>query len=423
MNKVPIIGGRTFDSVPEIHGSVYDTARMFEVASGHASLTRTDRVAAPADYRSFDATSSWVAAWDAAPSAPNNGRRRRPRPLQVVHVGPCMLRGGSEQWLINLVRFLDPSRIQLSRCIVGLSHLIDPKVVADLGVPVEVGQAESVQQAARECDVVVFWGLPLKEWLGDVRPKLCVYIAHGEGDWTRETLESSHSVVDHVVAVSRRAQERVCNGTPSTVIANGVDTAHLTRTVSREQMRQSLGFRPGDFVLGFIGRFSSEKRPHVIVDAVAQLPRNFKALFVGWGAAHGQLVDLANAKIPGRYAFTEASRHLGNYYQALDALCMPSEHEGFGLVMLEAMMCERPVIACPVGAAPELIRDRINGILVDGTPESIAAATQLLYHHPTWARGIATEGRTIAERHGHASRMASEYQDLLERLWIEKFDD
>src|SRR5205814_830507 len=188
-------------------------------------------------------------------------------------------------------------------------------------------------------------------------------------------------------------KERVADGLPATIIPNGVDTAHLARTRPETSARQALGFRPSDFVLGYIGRFSDEKRPHLLIDAVARLPEHFKALFVGWGPLRGRLLEHANTHIPGRYAFVKATNDVGDYYAALNALCLPSVEEGFGLVILEAMLCERPVIATPVGCVPELIQDRVNGLVVSGSVESICEAAELLQRHPAWARGLAAQGR------------------------------
>lgn len=413
MSAYPLAGARSaaYPTASAVAGNFYQVTNGTAVPSGQPQMLQ------------FAPTSGGASNQNVfAAGIPTNGNGHLREPLKIVHVGPCMLRGGSEQWLIALTRYTNPQRLQFTRCIVGLPHLVDPQVVADLRIPVEYGQHESVQRAARECDVMVFWGLPIQEWLGDVRPKLCVYVAHGEADWTRQTLEQSVGIVDHVVAVSQRVSTNVCNGTPNTVIANGVDTAHLTKTRDRDEMRQSLGFAPGDFVLGFIGRFSNEKRPEVLIDAVERLPRNFKALFVGWGDMQPALSSEANRRIPGRYAFASAGAHLGNYYQAIDTLCLVSDHEGFGMVVLEAMMCERPVIARSVGAVPDIIEDRVNGLVVSGDGSSVAQAAHLLYSRPRWASGLAAEGRAFAERHGHASRMALEYENLFERLWSEKFE-
>jgi glycosyltransferase involved in cell wall biosynthesis len=342
-------------------------------------------------------------------------------PLRMIHVGPNLVRGGAEQWLINLRRFLNPRRVRFVRAVATRPAVVDPQFVADLRAPVEVGQADAVRLAARECDVLLSWGEPLNEWLADCRPPLCVCVAHGEGEWNRRYLDGSSAVLDHVVAVSHSVKRRVCAMYPTSVIFNGIDAARLAQSRSREAARAALGFGPGDFVLGYVGRFSPEKRPQVVLEAAALLPPPFKAFLVGWGVQRHALEEFARKRLPGRHAFAVASDYLGDYYHAMDAVCLVSEEEGFPLVLLEAMMCGRPLIVTPVGCTPEVIKDRVNGVVVGGDPASVAAASELLQRHPEWARGVAAEGRAFAERYGHARRMARDYEALLHGLWGEKF--
>jgi glycosyltransferase involved in cell wall biosynthesis len=352
----------------------------------------------------------------AAPSAGAGAQ-----PLRVIHVGPCLVRGGAERHLLDLLRFLDPQRVRVLRIIVTKAKMVDPSFQAEINIPVEVGQGERVRQAVHECDVLLCWGLELNAWLEDCRPKLCVYLGHGVGDWTMKLLRGSNRVVDHVIAVSEAVRRSVGSDFPCTVIRNGIDSARLACTRSRQEVRTSLGFAPTDFVLGYVGRFSMEKRVRVVIETVSRLPPFFKALLVGWGAQRQELLEAANSLIPGRYVFTAGLNYLGDFYQAMDAVCLVSDQEGLPLVMLEAMMCGRPFIATRVGGVPEVIQDRINGLLVSGDHPSLAAAVQLLHNHPAWARGIAAEGRAFAEEHGHARRMAREYENLLHKLWNDKF--
>lgn len=53
------------------------------------------------------------------------------------------------------------------------------------------------------------------------------------------------------------------------------------------------------------------------------------------------------------------------YYQACDAVIMPSRWEGFGLVAIEAMKNSKPIIASDRGALPELVKNNINGYIFD----------------------------------------------------------
>ena len=334
------------------------------------------------------------------------------KPLNMVCVGPSFQVGGVHQHTLGLARFLNPQRVRLTRCFVTSDHPEHLPLPGTFPVPVEYCSMANLLKRTAEYDVVLAWGEGYNGRLGSAGP-LRVFLAHGESLWTRKGLEGSAQAVDHVIAVSDRVRVRVCEGFPTTTILNGVDSSRLGQTRPAEDVRKQLGFARDDFVIGSVSRFTREKQLDLLIEAVARLPQHFKLLLVGSGRREGELMRLANERIPGRHAFIAAHDYLGDYYRAMDAFSLVSAHEGFGLVIPEAMMCERPVIATNVGCVPEVIRDRINGMIVDPTPESIAAAAQLLEAHPNWARGIASEGQTFATRHLHTMRMAQQYENLI----------
>ena len=357
-----------------------------------------------------------------APWLPRETAAASGTPLRLAHVTPCFGSGGTEVWLTALAKFLDPRRARLQTCVVTVPEYLDRSYARNLSAPIEVGKADAVRKAARECDVMTFWGQPeMPEWLADCRPPLCIHIAHGEGPWTRAIVERCAPVADHHVAVSAAVHAKVCADVPTTTILNGVDSARLARTRPRDEVRAGLGFGPDDFVVGYLGRFAPEKRTGRIIDALAGLPARFKGLFVGYGDLRRSLLEKADDRIPGRYAFRYAVDYLGDYYAAMDAFCLPSSEEGFALVVLEAMLCGVPVVAGAVGCVPELIQDRVNGLIVPGSPESIAEALTRLDAHPQWRRSLAAEALALADRMGHARRMARDYEDLFDRLWTQKY--
>ena len=332
------------------------------------------------------------------------------------------MNGGSEQHLIALAKFLDPQRVRFERCLVTGRKYLDAELAARMPAPVAWADADTIRRAVRDCDVLLTWGLAMNDLLGQVRPKLGVFLAHGETDWTRATLLQSRRCVDHVIAVSQRVAERVCPDFDHTVVLNGVDAGRLASTRPRDQVRARYGFSPGDFVLGSVSRLVPDKRVELLIEAVAQLPAAFKLLVVGWGEHRPALLELANDRIPGRYAFARADDYLGDLYGAMDAFGLASAHEGFGLVVAEAMLCGVPVVATNVGCVPEVLRDRVNGLIVDGCADAFAAAATLLRDHPAWARGLAAEGQAFAQQRLLAPRMAREYEDLLARLWQARAD-
>jgi glycosyltransferase involved in cell wall biosynthesis len=70
-------------------------------------------------------------------------------------------------------------------------------------------------------------------------------------------------------------------------------------------------------------------------------------------------------------------------YQNAHLFLLPSFGEGFPNSLLEAMASGLPVIASKVGAVPEVVEDRINGILIDpGDPGALTRAIKLLLQDP-----------------------------------------
>jgi glycosyltransferase involved in cell wall biosynthesis len=338
-------------------------------------------------------------------------------PLRITHVSYTLVRGGLEQWLRALARFADPRRIKIVRCIVLTSH-VDPRMAADVGLPVEVGGPELVCQAATTTDVLLCSNVfPTGNFLPSGRRPLCISVAHGAAEWIREGVVQAQPWLDHVVAVSESVRRYVGDGVATSVIPNGVDPEHFASSCSRARMRESLGLLPTDFVVGFVGRMAPEKRVEVLIEMLAGAPRHFKGLFVGWGPLHAELLRRANELIPGRFAVASADRYLGDYYHAMDAFCLPSGSEGCALALLEAMLCGLPVIATPVGAAPELIVDRVNGVLAEGSPSAFRDAARLVEQYPHWARAIGAEAKATAERWGLGPAMARQYENLFHRLW------
>ncbi len=344
------------------------------------------------------------------------------RPLSIAHVGPCLCRGGAEQQLIDLARFLNPQRAVLKTCYVTAGGQYDPAVVRDLPCPVRPGTRESLRRAYQEHDVVLSWGLALDEVLGGPFPRNAVgiTIAHGDSHWTRQLIHGSRQSIDHVIAVSRGVEKAACQGFPTTVVLNGVDTARLATTRSRNAVRAEFGYGPDDFVVGFVGRFSPEKRPELLLRAVEQLPRRFKVLMVGWGPGYPELLAEANRRIPNRCAFRYSDSYLGDFYQAFDAFTLLSVQEGFALVFLEAMFWKLPVVATPVGAVPEVIQHGVNGLIVQGAPAPVAAELASLEADSIRRARIGAAAEHYAREHGHALRMAEECECLFERLVAER---
>ena len=85
---------------------------------------------------------------------------------------------------------------------------------------------------------------------------------------------------------------------------------------------------------------------------------------------------------------------LAEEYVNATLFCLPSVQEGFGIVFLEAMAAELPVVACRIAAVPEVVQDGVTGILVPPRdPGALAEALERLIAEPARAKRLGQEGR------------------------------
>jgi glycosyltransferase involved in cell wall biosynthesis len=140
-------------------------------------------------------------------------------------------------------------------------------------------------------------------------------------------------------------------------------------------------------------RLVERKRVDVLLKAfissAADLP-DWDVLIAGTGPLASQLRAMVPESLRDRVTFTGFLQmdDIRTAYHVSDALVLPSQFEAWALVINEAVACGLPVIATSVtGAAVELVRHRVNGMLVP--PGSVAAMSHAMRH-------IAEPGRAAA---------------------------
>jgi glycosyltransferase involved in cell wall biosynthesis len=85
---------------------------------------------------------------------------------------------------------------------------------------------------------------------------------------------------------------------------------------------------------------------------------------------------------------------LAEEYVNATVFCLPSVQEGFGIVFLEAMAAELPVVACRIAAVPEVVQDGVTGLLTPPRdPGALATEIERLIADPELARRLGREGR------------------------------
>jgi glycosyltransferase involved in cell wall biosynthesis len=159
--------------------------------------------------------------------------------------------------------------------------------------------------------------------------------------------------------------------------------------------------------IGMISRFAPIKGQHVFLQAAHQVgQRNRSAQFVLAGTAlfredayeAGLREDAKLPDLAGRVEMIGFVADVPTLLQTLDVVVSPSiSPEGFGQIVVEAMMCGKPVIASAGGAVNELIEDGITGRLVPpGDPVALADAINDVLAHPDESAEMGRRARVVA---------------------------
>ena len=185
------------------------------------------------------------------------------------------------------------------------------------------------------------------------------------------------------------------------IVYNGFDPAkaRLYEPGVAARLRAELGLGPQPLV-GLFGRLSEWKGQHVFLDAIAAM-EGVQAVIVG-GALFGQEAYEARVRkqasrlgLEGRVRFLGFRPDVPELMAAMDVVAHTSiVAEPFGRVVVEAMMCGRPVVATRGGGVTEIIRDGETGLLVPpGDASALASAIGCVLSQPALAERLAQKGR------------------------------
>lgn len=208
---------------------------------------------------------------------------------------------------------------------------------------------------------------------------------------TRETYVPSRATI---AALRFRGFERL------TLWPRGVDaTLFRPDRPGRDAVRQALGFRPGQVVVGYVSRIAAEKNINYLVSAlesVASERPEARFLFVGDGPARTETERRMGAHA--RFVGYRSGDDLADHYAAADLFVFSSLTETFGNVILEAMASGLPVVALRAGGVGDTVHPGETGFLIDpgGPPSEFAGAVLRVIDGEALRRRMASSARAYA---------------------------
>ena len=217
---------------------------------------------------------------------------------------------------------------------------------------------------------------------------------------------------DAVTAISRDIAQRakaLTGRDDISVVSCAVEAPPLP-----EPDRGALGWSPDEVVVLTIARLVGRKGLDTLIEAVGKAGPPVRLEIVGDGPERGALEVLARAQAPDRVAFAgPVDAHAKALRLAsADAFALVSAHEGFGLVYLEAMHAELPVVAGDLGGQTDFLRDGVNALLVPpGDATKLSAALGRFAADEGLRLRLAQNARATAAEYT-PERMAAQYLEV-----------
>ena len=247
-----------------------------------------------------------------------------------------------------------------------------------------------------------------------------VRVSDSDRWWDRVLSKMAHKIIVN----SKAVEQRVKSLGPDKVLCvyNGVDLARFHSGKGSHRLRSSLGLSGDGPVVLSIGRFVPFKGYRYLLEAAEILHRerqDIRWLLVGDGELKEDLIQQAKAMdVNGQVHFVGWRENVPEFLELCDVFVLPSLHEHFGRVLIEAMAMNKPVVATSAGGVPEIVKANDTGLLVPpANAPALAQAIGEVLGNPALAEKFGRAGRLRVEQHfslrSHVSSIESIYQHVL----------
>jgi glycosyltransferase involved in cell wall biosynthesis len=188
---------------------------------------------------------------------------------------------------------------------------------------------------------------------------------------------------------------------------------------------------PGGFIrsvwkepplIGTLGRFVEKKGFDLFLQALAELKKQgyeFRAVIAGDGPEKRNLKKLAKTlELENDVSFPGWADDASDFLKKIDIFCLPSRHEPFGIVLLEAMVAKLPIVSTDVEGPSEILRPGTDALVVPSeSAELLAEALQWLLEDQDRARSMASDAYFSVRKHFSRERVCEYITGLLEIIY------
>ncbi len=238
----------------------------------------------------------------------------------------------------------------------------------------------------------------------------------------RYTLSHSDQVITSTPSYARTS--RLAWRYDPEVVGNAVDVDRFNPMVDGSKIRRHLQIPPAEeaHMVMSVGRLVPHKGVEFLLEAVPMMNESAHVVIVGRGEWRGMLEESARRLgIAHRVTFAGSVPwpELPNYHRAADIFVLPSisRLEAFGIVGLEAMSSQRPVVLSDIPGVRDVIEDGKEGLLSRPTdPKDIAEKVNTLIADPQLRLDMGERGRKRVLENFSWEVIGERYLEIYQRM-------
>ena len=178
-----------------------------------------------------------------------------------------------------------------------------------------------------------------------------------------------------IIAISKSEydsaiEKSICKENKLVLVENGIDIEKYSDYETyREDTRKRYGISKKDIVVGIVGRVSEQKDPITTIEAAVEVikqNKNIYFMFVGAGDLEEEVLKIArDNNIESNIIITGWVENVKEYISAFDIALLPSKWEGFGLAIVEYMICKKPIIATRIGGIANILKKSDSAFFIE----------------------------------------------------------
>lgn len=197
------------------------------------------------------------------------------------------------------------------------------------------------------------------------------------------------NVITHIVASSMATKKAILSQLSEhipeskiRVVYHGVDPSLFTKSNTLAEIKRE----PNKIILGNAGRLTPGKGLHHLTEIALKLKKKglpFHLYIAGTGPLESELIaNLQVHDLENQVTLLGFVEDIQAFMNSIDLFTFTSESEGFGFVLVEALLKETPVLSFNISSMPEIVSHQKSGILIEPFDiEAYCNQIEFLYHN------------------------------------------